>query len=116
MATLYTKQQAINDLPFIDDKDLFRAVDLALWLYLDKRKSLKYSINKAAEKRNYKPKAAIERLMRNVIPEELIWDRVGEAMPPNKAKASKESIVQKQKLKKIEKEGIQHVKDIASNS
>jgi hypothetical protein len=114
VAIIYSKEQAMDDLPFIEDKDLFRAVNLALWLYLEQRRSLKYSVDKASEKRGYKPKVAIERLMRQVIPEEVIWDRMEDSRPANTGKVSKESAIRNQKLKKVEQDGKQHVNDFTS--
>lgn len=35
MAILFTKEEAMKGLPFIEDKTLHKGVDLALWLYLD---------------------------------------------------------------------------------
>ncbi|NSY35549.1 hypothetical protein DS891_18620 [Pseudoalteromonas sp. JC28] len=117
MAIIYSKQQAMDDLPFIGDKDLFRAVDLALWLYLEQRRSLKYSVDKASEKRGYKPKVAIERLMRQVIPEEVIWDRMEDSRPVvNTGKVSKEFAIRNQRMKKVEQDGKQHVNDFTSES
>lgn len=66
MAILFTKEEAMKDLPFIEDKALYKGGDLALWLYLDKHWSFKSAVNKAAEKHSVKPKIAIERLLRQV--------------------------------------------------
>ena len=103
----------MKELPFIDDKNLFRAVDLALWLYLDKNWNLKNSINKAAEKHNVKPKISIERLIRAAVPEEVFWDRMSDAKP-TAIKASQDTTVRQQKLKKLDQEGRKHVNDIVS--
>ena len=112
MAILYTKAQAIKDLPYIEDKTLFKGVDLALWLYLDKHWTFKNAINKAAEKHSVKPKIAIERILRDVIPEELIWDRMNGLKPKEAKPVFKESAIRNQKMNKMEKEGKLHIKDI----
>jgi len=112
MAILFTKEEAMKDLPFIDDKTLYKGVELALWLYLDKHWSFKNAINKAAEKHSVQPKIAIERLLRQVIPEELIWDRMSGAKPRNTQPASKETAIRSQKMKKMEKDAKNHVVDI----
>ncbi|GAD03618.1 hypothetical protein [Agarivorans albus] len=112
MAILFTKEQAVKELPFIKDKALYKSVDLALWLYLDKHWCLKNAVNKAAEKHSIKPKVAIERLLRQVIPEELIWERMSGAKPRNKQPVSKETAIRSQKVNKMEKEAKSHVIDI----
>lgn len=115
MTILYTKQQAMDELPFIEDKNLYKALNFALWLYLDQRRSLKYSVNKAAEKHCYKPKISIERLMRQVIPEEVIWERVSNAKSTNPNILSRDSAIRNQKMKKLELDGKRHVRDIAKD-
>lgn len=112
MAILFTKEDAIKELPFIEDEALYKGVGLALWLYLDKHWSFKRAVNKAAEKHSVKPKIAIERLLRQVVPEELIWDRMSGAKPRNTQPASKETAIRSQKMKKMEKESKNHVFDI----
>ena len=114
MAVLFSKNEAIKDLPFIEDKALYRGVNLALWLYLDKHWSLKNAINKASEKHSVKPKIAIERLMRQVIPEEVIWSRVYK--PKNARSVSKGSAIRAEKMKKLEKDGKNHIIEITMRS
>lgn len=112
MAILFTKEEAVKGLPFIEDKALYKAVDLALWLYLDKHWGFKSAVDKAAEKHSVKPKIAIERLLRQVIPEELIWDRMNGAKPRNTKSISKEAAVRNQKMNKMEKDAKNHVVEI----
>ena len=112
MAILFTKTEAMLALPSIDNKDLYQSVDLALWLYLDKHWTLKSAVNKAADKHSIKPKIAIERLLRQVIPEELFWDRMSRAKSRNTQPVSKESAVRSQKMKKIEQDAKSHIIDI----
>tara|TARA_Y100000588_G_scaffold153442_1_gene167605 strand:- start:74753 stop:75100 length:348 start_codon:yes stop_codon:yes gene_type:complete len=112
MAILFTKEDAMKDLPFIKDKALYKGVNLALWLYLDKHWNLKNAVNKAAEKHSVKPKIEIERLLRQVIPEELFWDRMIGSKPRIVKPISKEKAIRKQKMKKMEKESKDHVVDI----
>ncbi|WP_318493498.1 hypothetical protein [Photobacterium leiognathi] len=76
MGLVYSKAEAIKDLPPISDKKLYTAVELGLWLYLDKRWSFQKAINKAAEKHKIKPKNAIEKIMRSVIPDEIFLGRM----------------------------------------
>ncbi len=52
--------------------------------------------------------------MRQVIPEEVIWDRMEDSRPANTGKVSKESAIRNQKLKKVEQDGKQHVNDFTS--
>ncbi|UKA04821.1 hypothetical protein [Photobacterium damselae] len=112
MAILFTKEEAVKDLPFIEDKALYKGIDLALWLYLDKHWSFKNAVNKAAEKHSVKPKIAIERLLRQVVPEEVIWDRMSGIKPRNAQPASKETAIRGQKMKEMEKDSKNHVVDI----
>ncbi|WP_305845349.1 hypothetical protein [Photobacterium leiognathi] len=112
MAILFTKQQAMKELPFIADIALFKGVDLALWLYLDKHWSFKNAVSKAAEKHAVKPKVAIERILRQVIPEELFLDRMDQAIPRKPKSVSKETAIMGQKLRKMEVEAKVHVVDI----
>lgn len=79
MAVLFTSQEALKELPFLAEPGLYQAVSLALWLYLDKHWAFEASINKAAEKRNYKPKTHIRRAMKQVIPEDVFEARALEA-------------------------------------
>ena len=67
-------KDAMKKLEFIDDVDLFRSVSLALWLYLDQERTLKYSIDTASKKRGGK-KYKIERLVRTVVPQSIISSR-----------------------------------------
>ncbi|MFA0016345.1 hypothetical protein AB4391_23820 [Vibrio lentus] len=59
-----------------------------------------------------KPKIAIERLLRQVIPEEVIWDRMSGVKLRNAQPASKETAIRSQKMKKMEKDAKNHVVDI----
>lgn len=68
-------KKAISKLDYIDDVQLFSSVAMALWLYLDIGKTMKYSINKSAEKRGGK-KSHIEKLIRSVVPDSLIKGRI----------------------------------------
>ncbi|KLV03518.1 hypothetical protein ABT56_18975 [Photobacterium aquae] len=112
MAILFTKKEAMKDLPFIEDKALYKAVDLALWLYLDKHWNFKNAVNKAAEKHSVNSKIAIERLLRQVIPEEIFWDRMNGAKPKNTQPTLKETTIRSQKIKKMEMDAKNHVADI----
>lgn len=67
-------KKAISKLGYIDDVELFSSVAMALWLYLDIEKPLKYSIDKSSEKRGGK-KAQIEKAIRSVVPASLIKSR-----------------------------------------
>ena len=67
-------KKAINKLDYIDDVQLFRSVTMALWLYLDIEKTMKYSIDKSSEKRGGK-KTHIEKAIRSVVPASLIKSR-----------------------------------------
>ncbi len=112
MATLFTKKQAMEGLPLIQDEALRKGVDLALWLYLDKHWSLKQAIKKASEKHNVKPKVGIERLMREAIPEEVFWERMNSVKPHKASSNSKEAAIRNQKMAKMDKESKTHVYDI----
>ena len=120
MAILFTKKDAMKELPFIENQDLYKGVDLALWLYLDKFWNLKTAVNEGAKKHQVKPKIAIERLLRKVIPEELILDRMSYAYSKNKKTASKptskESAIRGQKIKRLDREAKSHVIDICATT
>lgn len=119
MAYLYTKIEAVAELPYIEDKSLYRAVDLALWLYLDMNWGFKTAINKAAEKHSVKPKKSIETLMRQVIPEEVIWGRMNKPKAKSNvtlpSKKTKGSIISAQKIDNMLKEGKRHIADISTS-
>lgn len=67
-------KKAVSKLDYIEDKNLFRSVAMALWLYLDKGKTLKYSVNKGAE-RSGATQATTMRLVKSVVPQRLIDSR-----------------------------------------
>lgn len=67
-------KKAISKLDYIDDVQLFSSVTMALWLYLDVGRTLKYSIDKSAEKRGGK-KSHIEKAIRSVLPDSFIKGR-----------------------------------------
>lgn len=108
---LFTSGEAVKELPLIDDKNLFQAVSLALWLYLDKHWGLKTAVNKAAEKYSIKPKVAIERLMRQVIPEEVIWGRANGTKRTNGK--GRDSGAGNGRIILMEKSSRKHINDIA---
>lgn len=116
MTTQLTKSIAMKRLPYIKDRSLYQAVGLALWLYLDKRTSLKNAINKAAEKHAVSPKALIERLLREVIPEDVFLSRMVATKPKRKKQVTKtrtkEEALRIQMMKKMESESKQHISDI----
>tara|TARA_B100001245_G_C22764893_1_gene369959 strand:+ start:277 stop:648 length:372 start_codon:yes stop_codon:yes gene_type:complete len=117
MAILFTKKDAQKDLPVIEDSNLKNAVDLALWLYLDKHWSFKWAIKKAVEKHPVKPKNQVEKILRSIIPEEVFWERMNNAgkniQTNNKDKKEVvSSAIRSQKLKKMEKDGKKHISDI----
>lgn len=112
MAILFTKAQAMKALPFIEDKALYKAVDLALWLYLDKHWSFKNAVNKAAEKHAIKPKVTIERALRSVIPEEVFFDRMHRPASPSVPAGSKNDAIRTSKLKRMEKNATSHFNEI----
>lgn len=112
MAMYVPKEEAKKALPHIDDPQMFKAVDLALWLILEKGKALKYAVNIAAGKHGAKPKAAIERYIRMAVPEEFFWERAASAKPKGVGTVSKSAATSGQKLKRMEKEGKRHVSDI----
>lgn len=107
------KEEALKALPFIDDVQLFKATSMAIWLILDKGKPLKYSIDTAAKKHNVTPKVAIERLVRQAIPEEFFFGRIGATRPKAAGLTSKTAAIRGEKLKKMEKEGKKHISDIS---
>ncbi|UJF20241.1 hypothetical protein L0B53_19080 (plasmid) [Vibrio sp. SS-MA-C1-2] len=76
-----TKQQAVRELPYIQDKKLFSAVTLSLWLYLEQQSSLKRAIRVAGNKYKVKQKV-VERLVRLAIPSEVIDARTTVEMNP----------------------------------
>ncbi len=117
MAILFTKKDAQKDLPVIEDSNLKNAVDLALWLYLDKHWSFKWAIKKAVEKHPVKPKNQVEKILRSIIPEEVFWERMNNAgkniQTNNKDKKEVvSSAIRSQKLKKMEKDEKKHISDI----
>lgn len=65
---MITKQQALSELPKIEEKRLYAAVEMALWLLIDKKASLRHSIDTAAKKHSYKPKSEIERYVKLALP------------------------------------------------
>lgn len=104
----------MKELPYISDKALFQGVSLALWLYLDKCWSLKAAVDKAAEKYSVKPKSSIEKMLRKVVPEELILDRMSFVRVKTKTgrPPCRDSGVRVQKMIKIAKDANQHIIDI----
>lgn len=113
MVMYIPKEEAKKALPFIEDLQMLKAVDLALWLILEKGKALKYAIDIAANKHGAKPKTEIERYIRVAVPDEFFWDRAGSARPKGVGTVSKSAAVRGQKMKKMEKEGKAHVRDIS---
>lgn len=107
-----SKTQAMKSLPKIDDSAMKKAIDLALWLILDQSKPLKYSIDIASKKHNIKPKVAIERLVRSVIPEEFFLSR-SSAYRPIRTLTERSNFVNRMiKMNKIDKDNGLHMKDI----
>lgn len=113
MVMYIPKEEARKALPHIEDPQMFKAVDLALWLILEKGKALKYAIDIAANKHGANPKAAIERYLRMAIPPEFFWERAGSARPKGVGAVSKSAAIRGQKMKKMEQEGKKHVSDIS---
>jgi hypothetical protein len=113
MTILFTKAQAVELLPFIEDTHLSKAVDLALWLYLDKHWRFKNAINKAAEKHRVKPKVAIERVLRQVIPEEVFYQRMSQPTSKSQGPSSKDAAIRSSKLKSMERNATSHLSDIS---
>ncbi|MFC0118309.1 hypothetical protein ACFFK7_10370 [Pseudoalteromonas xiamenensis] len=72
---MITKEEAMANLPYIEDKAIYQAVSLALWLLIDKGRPLKASVDIAAGKFTARPKVGIERLIREVVPAEFFAER-----------------------------------------
>ena len=108
---IITKEEAMESLPFIEDKNLWQAVDLALWLILVKDCSLKYSIDTASKKKSYSIKSHIEKHIKTAIPEEFFWERQSRNAPKN---SSNKSNVAAQKIATMENQGKQHVESFTN--
>ena len=63
--------------------NIIAASNLAIWLYIDKEKALKYSCKVAANKYDV-PINGVEKCLRFAVPKELIADRKGCNMPDYK--------------------------------
>ncbi len=70
---MITKIEAVKNLPNIEDSDLFKAVDLALWLIIDKNASLTKALQIATK--HYSVKAHINKYVRIAIPQEFFDKR-----------------------------------------
>lgn len=104
----FDKEEAIKRLPVISNKALYDAVDLALWLYLEKGWTLVRAVAKASEKRHYKPKSHIEKLFRVAVPQEIINSR--QCIPNYKKDNGLRCRLRM--LRFMEKEAAHHIKDI----
>lgn len=102
------KEEAVKRLPPIDDTALRDAVELALWLYLDKGWTLKGAVSKASEKRNFKPKSKIEKLVRYAIPAEEILSR--KKIPKNRQ--DKNVVHRNAMMNRIDIDAAYHMKNI----
>ncbi|MCQ8822335.1 hypothetical protein NQT65_19265 [Pseudoalteromonas agarivorans] len=102
------KEEAVKSLPPIDDAALRDAVELALWLYLDKKWTLKGAVSKASEKRYFKPKSKIEKLVRYAIPDEEILSR--KKIPQNSQ--DKNVVHRNAMMKSMEIDAAYHMKNI----
>lgn len=72
---IYTKEDAIENLPEISDIPLLEAVIFAISLYLEQGETLKKSVDESAQLFDIKPKKAVERMVRKAIPENVILSR-----------------------------------------
>ncbi|WP_318441706.1 hypothetical protein [Photobacterium leiognathi] len=108
MSHFLTKAQAMKDLPVIEDEALRQGLEYALWLYLDRHWGLKKTIDKAAEKHSVKPKVALERLLRQVIPEEVILERMTYPRSSQKT-GSQDGAVKAQRFKSMDKSARSHL-------
>lgn len=73
-------KKAISKLEFIDDVNLFKAVTMALWLYLDKESTLTYSVKTAARKCGV-TQISVMTLVKSVVPASYIKQNKNKAMP-----------------------------------
>ncbi|CAH9062342.1 hypothetical protein PSECIP111951_02670 [Pseudoalteromonas holothuriae] len=108
---MISKEEALKQLPFIDDKNLYQAVELALWLILEKNSPLKRAISIASNKKGYKIKAHIEKYVRDVIPREFFLARQSQNAPPE---AKREVANRMRAFARMEKQDKQHIDDIAN--
>ncbi|PAY03173.1 hypothetical protein CKO50_01205 [Pseudoalteromonas sp. HM-SA03] len=109
---MISKDKAKSKLPFIEDKNLYQAVDLALWLILEKNRSFKSAVSIASSKRGYKVKAHIEKHIRDVIPPEFFLARQSQNAPPE---AKAETASRMRAYANMEKQNKQHIDDITES-
>jgi len=96
---VYTKEQAQAELPPISDKSLLDSVNVALSLYLNSHWSLKNSIDAAYIQHKPQSKRSIERLMRDVIPEEVFVSRSNIGWTAHRSKSILEGMAAKRAAK-----------------
>ena len=108
---IFTKKEAIAQLPVIDEPKLANAVNIALWMIFDKGSTLKNAL-KASAMKHGTSQVDIDRLIRAAIPKEFFWDRSREAWSRTGGKSSPSYATRARKLKKVESDNIKHFKDI----
>ncbi|PSW29160.1 hypothetical protein C9J21_19940 [Photobacterium phosphoreum] len=103
-----SKSDISKTLPKIDDSNLSAAVDLSLWLYLDKHYTFKGCINISAKKYAIKPKLKLEKLLRSIIPESVFYKRSKEA-------TKRRPMGERNGLYAVAHKAERHIKDIVNN-
>lgn len=92
--------QAKKSLPYIEEHALFRAVDLALWLIIEKDESLKKAIDTAYRKHTPKTKKSVEVLVRSAFPDDYFIYR-SQGHRPSKIAGDRLSVHDKKHMKSI---------------
>lgn len=103
MGINFTINDAKSEMPLIHDENLKKAVELSLWMYLEKNFTLKRAIETPAKKHAIKPRAALEKVIRQIIPEEYFFSRM---------KYPKVGGVANFRLHKLDKDNVKHIQSI----
>jgi len=112
MISSFNKEQAIKNLEHIEDYNLYKAVDLTIWLYVDKKLSFEKAINIAANKRGIKPTSKIKNIVINAIPKEYFLARRANAQSQwAREKINKDNVSRRQ-IQRMDTEARRHLSDI----